>query len=109
MDKERGGTLLELAVDQAVSEESRYDSGVEVSFDPIYNVHHYQLFLEEGIECRHVIGRALDINDLKGEEAFNVGAALKYLLRCGRKGNKEENIRKARNYLGYILGESDDR
>lgn len=59
---------------------------------------HYQIFPEKGIEARDIIERVLDLSGLKGSAAFNVGCALKYLLRVGRKGPWKEEVGKTKDY-----------
>lgn len=54
-----------------------------------------------GIECIDVI-RAWNLN-------FNLGNALKYICRAGFKENKEEDLKKAKQYIEFELGNIDDR
>lgn len=54
-------------------------------------VNHPAHYNVNGIECFDVI-EALDLN-------FNLGNTLKYLFRAGRKGDKLEDLRKARMCL----------
>jgi len=75
----------------------------ETHFDPVSHVEHYQ-FLGE-LETIHVITRAIELNGLSGAEAYHYGNVLKYLLRCGRKENKVQDLKKAQTYLGFMLDE----
>lgn len=54
-----------------------------------------------GIECIDVI-RAWNLN-------FNLGNALKYICRAGFKEDKEEDLKKAKQYIEFELGNIDDR
>lgn len=51
-----------------------------------------------GIECREVI-RAWDLN-------FNLGNTLKYICRAGLKESREEDLKKAVQYLQFELEET---
>jgi len=39
------------------------------------------------------------------DTAYYLGSALKYLLRCTRKGEFKEDLEKARTFIGFILDE----
>ena len=84
--------------EQYEDEDTVYDSGVK--YDTVKVVEHYQFM--DGIEVRHVIQQAIKNNHLSGQEAHYYGNALKYLLRCGQKGKKAEDIHKAQQYLGFL-------
>jgi hypothetical protein len=58
-------------------------------FDPINNPKHYQT--QGGLEAIEVI-EAFNLN-------FNLGNAIKYVLRAGKKGSKVEDLDKAIWYL----------
>lgn len=54
-----------------------------------------QYYREGGIECREVI-KAWNLN-------FNLGNVLKYISRCEHKGNKEQDLKKAMQYIQFEL------
>lgn len=58
-------------------------------FDPINNPKHYQS--QGGLEAITVI-EAFDLN-------FNLGNAIKYVLRAGKKGSKVQDLDKAIWYI----------
>lgn len=64
----------------------------EIKKECVNHPEHYQ---GNGIETIDVI-EAFDLN-------FNLGNAIKYILRSGRKGNKKEDIQKAIWYLSREL------
>jgi hypothetical protein len=57
--------------------------------DMVNNPPHYQT--ESGLQPIDVIEK-FDLN-------FNLGNAIKYILRSGKKGNKEQDLQKAIYYL----------
>lgn len=59
-----------------------------------------------GIEVKDVIFEVT--KDLKGKEAICVGNILKYVMRARRK-NGMEDYKKAYEYLGYLIGDSDEK
>lgn len=59
-----------------------------------------------GIEVKDVIFEVT--KDLKGKEAICVGNILKYVMRAKRK-NGMEDYKKAYEYLGYLIGDSDEK
>ena len=74
---------------------------------------HYQ---GAAIETREILnGLGVSIEDLEGEciaaieryphiyGGFHVGNALKYLWRCGQKGDRAEDLKKAKWYLQRCL------
>jgi len=69
---------------------------------------HYQIFPEHDIEARHIIERVLLLAKLKPDDSFNLGCALKYLLRAGKKGEgrgmMKEDVGKCRDYCKRLLG-----
>lgn len=85
------------------NEKKPYDRPVEESeYDRINHPSHYT----EGRQYEPIDV----INDW--ELGFNLGNAVKYISRAGRKGNKVEDLRKAIFYIGYeikhTLGEEVD-
>lgn len=73
--------------------------------DNIKKPNHYQLE-GLGIEVKDVIFEV--VKDLKGTEAVCVGNILKYVMRA-RKKNGMEDYNKAYEYLGYLIGEQDEK
>jgi len=59
---------------------------------------HYKNGSWEAIEVIEAVHRAVADNG-GPDVAYNVGAALKYLLRCGRKGETREQLEKAEWHL----------
>ena len=70
-------------------------------YDVIERPKHYQFL--EGIEVIDIIGEAT--KELKGIKAVGVANALKYLLRCTKKEDMLQDIKKARKYLDFIINE----
>lgn len=73
--------------------------------DNIKKPNHYQLE-GLGIEVKDVIFEVT--KDLKGKEAICVGNILKYVMRAKRK-NGMEDYEKAYEYLGYLIGDQDEK
>ena len=61
------------------------------------NVHHY---LQGGIEPIDFIN-SHNMN-------FNLGNAIKYITRCNHKGTKEQDLKKAIDYLNFELEKCND-
>ena len=76
--------------------------GPYVEYDMVHKVKHYQLFPELDLEVIDVIHRAVELSGLKGKQAYDLGNALKYLLRIGRKGDVAEDAGKAIRYLEWL-------
>ena len=57
-------------------------------------------YKKSGLECRTAIRAAT--SNLVGEEAYNVGCAIKYLWRWKDKGGTCD-LEKARQYIDFIL------
>ncbi len=75
--------------------------------DMVNSPPHY-LFME-GIEVKDVIKRAVHLNfPVDGVGAGWYWQVLKYLLRCGRKKKKLEDLKKARFYLDELIKEVED-
>ncbi|MER6382070.1 DUF3310 domain-containing protein [Streptomyces sp. NPDC001118] len=66
--------------------------GEEMSSDPVNRPSHYT-WLPNGIE----------VIDITQHFNFNVGNALKYLMRAGRKGDAAEDLKKAARYIEYEI------
>jgi hypothetical protein len=62
---------------------------------PVETVNHPKHYMRNGIECIDVIEEFnLD---------FDLGCALKYIVRCDAKATKEENLKKAAWYIQHRL------
>ena len=72
-----------------------------VQSNPVTKPRHYQI--REDLEARDVIEEVLDLSGFKGKDAFNLGCALKYLLRVGRKDNIKQDLGKAKDYIMRLL------
>lgn len=59
-----------------------------------------------GIEVKDVIFEIT--KELKGKEAICVGNILKYVMRAKRK-NGMEDYKKAYEYLGYLIGDENEK
>lgn len=72
----------------------RADTGAAPApvFDVVKRPHHY--FAANGLEARHVIS--------DWDLAFNLGNAVKYILRAGRKGPALQDLAKAAQYLRFV-------
>lgn len=64
---------------------------------------HYTVFPEKEVEARDIIEQVLKLSGVTGSDAYNLGCALKYLLRAGRKGEIKEDIAKCQNYCQRLL------
>jgi len=67
--------------------------------DPVNSPPHYT---QGGIECIEAIKAALTPEEFRG---YCKGNAIKYVWRCEHKGKREEDLAKARWYLGRLIGE----
>lgn len=61
------------------------------------NKHYY---LKNGMNVKDVIDEVIE--DLKGSDAMDIGCALKYLLRCTKKGQFISDIKKAIDFLKLV-------
>ncbi|MDY5795477.1 MAG: DUF3310 domain-containing protein [Fusobacterium gastrosuis] len=73
--------------------------------DNIKKHNHYQLE-GLGIEVKDIIFEVT--KDLVGKEAVCVGNILKYVMRAKKK-NGLEDYKKAYEYLGYLIGDQDEK
>ena len=73
--------------------------------DNIKKPNHYQLE-GLGIEVKDIIFEVT--KDLIGKEAVCVGNILKYVMRAKKK-NGLEDYKKAYEYLGYLIGDQDEK
>ncbi|OZT77133.1 DUF3310 domain-containing protein [Salinicoccus roseus] len=76
---------------------SELETHIEKTQDKIYQPSHYN----QGIETISFIEQT--IKDYPPEQAYLVGNTLKYLSRAPHKGSKEEDLKKARNYLNRAI------
>ena len=65
---------------------------------------HYQT--KNGIECIDAVAAATE--DLKGEEAFCIGSAIKYLWRYRKKLHPKEDLKKAVWYIEKIINKMEE-
>lgn len=73
--------------------------------DNVKQPKHYMLE-RLGIEVKDVIFEVT--KDLVGKEAVCVGNILKYVMRAKKK-NGLEDYKKAYEYLGYLIGDQDEK
>lgn len=78
------------------------DPPEDTVFDNVDLPSHYQLIPEKGVEVIDVINAVTP--HFKGDDAYKIGNVLKYLLRAGKKGDMLEDLKKAKKYLGWIIG-----
>ena len=71
--------------------------------DKINKPSHYCLLPDKGVEVIDVIEAAIGVNFIPNTTASHYANTLKYLLRCGRKGEFLEDLKKARFYLDRII------
>ena len=64
-------------------------------FDPVNRPLHYNSSPAKCSDC----GRRIECIDVARHWCYNLGNALKYLWRCGLKGNRIEDLKKARFYI----------
>lgn len=73
--------------------------GLETENDPIHHPKHYQI---DGVgEVKDIIKGVLGD---EGYQAYCHGNIIKYILRANKK-NGSEDLKKAREYINFILGE----
>ena len=77
-------------------------------FDPVHHVKHYQMFPEHEIEVKDVVRTAIKKNISDPVEAAWYKDVLKYLLRCGEKGQYLQDLKKAKTYLEWMIQEVED-
>ncbi len=75
----------------------------ETAYDLVLNPKHYQIC---GIEAINIIHEVTDRFEV-GSDGYLIGNTLKYLLRCGLKGDKLEDLRKAQVYLNWAIDSFD--
>ena len=66
--------------------------------DAVYNPKHYTSH-PSGIECIQVVEHF----------GFNIGNAIKYLWRCGLKGDEIEDLKKSRWYIDREIARREGR
>lgn len=99
------GQLVEQEVAEAHAAELRAvqveqsESSIVSQADMVKHPDHYQG--KDGLEVITVL-RAFDL-----DKSFELGSAVKYLLRSGKKGKLVEDIRKAKEILELWLAEND--
>jgi len=73
--------------------------------DMVNEPKHYEMYPEHGIEVRDVIKTAIQKNISDPVQAAWYKDTLKYLLRCGCKGNYLQDLKKAQIYLEWLIEE----
>lgn len=66
--------------------------------DMVKHPNHYN---SKSMECKDVI--SVMVEGLEGEDAFFMGNAIKYLYRFSDKGTPEQDLRKAKQYIDFML------
>ena len=64
-------------------------------------VNHPDRYNKGGIEVIDIIKAYTE--DLNGKEAFNIGNAIKYICRLGKKDEKVQELKKARWYIEKLI------
>ena len=64
-------------------------------------VHHPSHYNYKSVECKDVI--SIMTEGLEGEEAYYMGAIVKYLYRYPKKNNSVEDLQKAKTYIDMII------
>lgn len=77
------------------------------SDDMVNHPKHYELF--PGVQVLEIVKGAIKFNKLTGNESYPYGNVLKYLLRCGNKGKKVEDLKKAEFYLKELIAEAEGK
>lgn len=70
----------------------------EKTADMVAHPNHYN---SKSMECKDVI--SVMVEGLEGDDAFFMGNAIKYLYRFGDKGTPEQDLRKAKQYIDFML------
>lgn len=76
-------------------------SRFEVLEDDADMVHHPSHYNYKSVECKDVI--SIMTEGLEGEEAYYMGAIVKYLYRYPKKGKAVEDLNKAKTYIDMII------
>ena len=64
-------------------------------------VHHPSHYNYKSVECKDII--KVMTEGLEGEEAYYMGAIVKYLYRYPKKNNSVEDLNKAKTYIDMII------
>ena len=64
-------------------------------------VHHPSHYNYKSLECQDII--RIMTEGLEGEEAYYMGAIVKYLYRYPKKGKPIEDLNKAKTYIDMII------
>lgn len=73
----------------------------EVLEDDADMVHHPNHYNYKSVECKDII--KVMTEGLEGEEAYYMGAIVKYLYRYPKKGKAVEDLNKAKTYIDMII------
>lgn len=76
-------------------------SRFEVLEDDADMVHHPSHYNYKSLECQDII--SIMTEGLEGEEAYYMGAIVKYLYRYPKKGKAVEDLNKAKTYIDMII------
>lgn len=76
-------------------------SRFEVLEDDADMVHHPSHYNFKSMECKDII--SIMTEGLEGEEAYYMGAIVKYLYRYPKKGKTVEDLNKAKTYIDMII------
>lgn len=76
-------------------------SRFEVLEDDADMVHHPSHYNFKSMECKDII--SIMTEGLEGEEAYYMGAIVKYLYRYPKKGKAVEDLNKAKTYIDMII------
>jgi hypothetical protein len=87
-------SLYELCDSCYASENREVKREAKVSEEAVDHPKHYNQI--KGVECIDVVEQM----------SFNLGNAVKYIWRCGDKGNKKEDLRKAVWYINREIEKS---
>ena len=73
----------------------------EVLEDDADMVHHPSHYNYKSVECKDII--KVMTEGLEGEDAYYMGATIKYLYRYIKKGKPIEDLQKAKTYIDMII------
>ena len=76
-------------------------SRFEVLEDDADMVHHPSHYNYKSVECKDII--KVMTEGLEGEDAYYMGATIKYLYRYIKKGKPIEDLQKAKTYIDMII------
>lgn len=89
------------AIDDDGIENAFYKTRFEVLEDDADMVNHPNHYNYKSVECKDIIDVMCE--GLEGSEAYEIGAAIKYLYRYPKKGNAIQDLKKAITYIKMII------